>query len=281
MIDLNLWSRSGDIADDYIAFKHLHEELNDLFSEQRNTQNGLYFVEHIFWFKNGNPYGEAKPLRSDGKQQLISAAKDAVKDSVASVRLPDRYVPPIVDILPDMARNAAGLEDAAKASGTTLVRAFEKSVHAAFTILGYDTKLLGQGAGRVPDGLAVDHDNSYAILWDAKIRENGYSMGTDDRTIREYVTTQSRELRRRRSLRNIYYLVISSGFADDYDDVIRSLKMETDTSEVCLLEAGALVAMVDAKLRSPLQVSLGPDGMQRLFSNSGIVTADDVMSILS
>ena len=36
-------------------------------------------------------------------------------------------------------------------------------------------------------------------------------------------------------------------------------------------------AMVDAKLRNPLQVSLGPDGLQRLFSNSGILTVDDVL----
>jgi hypothetical protein len=93
----------------------------------------------------------------------------------------------------------------AKSSGTSLSKAFEKSIHAAFTILGYDTKLLGQGMGRVPDGLAVEPDSSYAILWDAKVREGGYSMGTDDRAIREYVNTQSRELKRRRSLRNIYY----------------------------------------------------------------------------
>ena len=160
-------------------------------------------------------------------------------------------------------------------------KAFEKSIHAAFTIMGYDTKLLGQGMGRVPDGLAVEPDSSYAILWDAKIRESGYSMGTDDRAIREYIHTQSRDLKRRRSLRNIYYLVVSSSFLDDFDDVIRSIKMDTDVNEVCLLEATALVAMVDAKLRNPQQVTLGPDGMQRLFSSSGLITAEDVMQNLS
>jgi hypothetical protein len=105
-------------------------------------------------------------------------------------------------------------------------------------------------------------------------------MGTDDRTIREYVMNQSRELKRRRSLRNIYYVVVSSAFNDDYDDLIRSLKMETDTNEVCLFEAEALVAMVDMKLRNPLGVSLGPDGLQRLFSSSGVVTADHVQKLL-
>ena len=54
------------------------------------------------------------------------------------------------------------------------------------------------------------------------------------------------------------------------------IKMETDVSEVILLEAEALVAIVDAKLRAPQQVTLGPDGLQRLFSVSGILTADIV-----
>jgi len=179
-----------------------------------------------------------------------------------------------------MARNEPQLVAAAKASATSLERAFEKYTDAAFRILQYDTKLLGQGAGRVPDGEAIDADSGYALIWDAKVRERGYSMGTDDRTIREYITTQSRELKRRRSLRNIYYVIISSDFAEDYDDPIRSLKMETDVSEVCLMTADALVAMVETKLRDPLQTSLGPDGFQRLFTVSGVLTANGVLEAL-
>jgi hypothetical protein len=119
-------------------------------------------------------------------------------------------------------------------------------------------------------------DYNYAILWDAKVRSGGYSMGTDDRVIREYITSQSRDLKRRRSLRNIYYVIVSSSFADDFDDAVRAMKMETDVSEVTLLEADALVAMVDAKLRDPLQITLGPDGLQRLFTVSGVLTEGTV-----
>jgi hypothetical protein len=277
MIDLNLWQPSEALAEDYIAYKDIQEELAALFTQESRRPFDLYGVEHVFWFKGGNPYGEAKPPRDAERPAPTQPTSPVVKEATSVSRLPESYVPPVIAILPSMARNEPGLEEAAKASGTSLVRAFEKSIHAAFTVLGYDTKLLGQGSGRVPDGLALELDNSYAVLWDAKIREDGYSMGTDDRAIREYVMTQSRDLKRRRALRNIYYAIVSSGFKDDYDDLIRSIKMETDTNEVCLIEAAALVAMVDAKLRNPLQVSLGPDGLQRLFSNSGILTADDVL----
>jgi hypothetical protein len=101
-----------------------------------------------------------------------------------------------------------------------------------------------------------------------------------DRTIKDYIRSQSRELKRRQGIRNIYYFIISSKFADDFDDAIRSIKMETDVNEVCLVEAEALVAMVNARLRAPLQVTLGPDGLQQLFTVSGVLSAEAVNETL-
>lgn len=278
LADLNLWQPTGALPEDYITYKGIHEELCRLFTEASGQPFGLYEVEHVFWFKGGNPLGEDTPLAKERTKGPVVAASSA--SSKPGSRLPDSYVPPIVAVLPSMARNEPLLQEAAQKSGTSLERAFEKSVDAAFTILGYDTKLLGQGQGRVPDGQATAPDDYYAILWDAKIRERLYSMGTDDRAIREYVTSQSRELRRNRSLRNIYYVIVSSTFADDFDDTVRSIKMETEVSEVVLLEAEALVAIVDARLRNPRDLTLGPDGIQRLFSSSGTLSPTDVRELL-
>ncbi len=270
MIDLNLWQPKEDLADDYTQFKQIHEELIELFSQKTGQLYDYYQVEHVFWYRGENPLDGTKVIGKVG-----SGKASATDITPILTRLPESYVPPIVAILPKMAERNPEIEESAKSSATSLERAFEKHINAAFTILGYETKLLGQGQGRVPDGTAIDRDNSYAVIWDAKVRANGYSLGTDDRSIREYISTQSRTLKRS-SLRNIYYAIISSTFADDYDDSIRLLKMETDVSEVCLLEASALVVMVDAKLRSPLHLSLGPDGIQRLFCTSGIMNADTV-----
>jgi hypothetical protein len=280
MTDLNLWLPSGEASDDYLAFKHIHEELAEIFARASGRKFSFYEVEHVFWFKGGNPTGGDRPLQK--VDQLCEHQKStSIIETMVLERLPDSYVPPIIQLLPRLACNDDSLTSAAKASGTTIARALEKSVDAAFTILGYETKLLGQGQGRVPDGLAVNSDDSYAIIWDSKARGDRYSMGTDDRTIREYIVTQSRELKRKRGFRNVYYVIVSGYFADDFDDSVRSLKMETDISEVVLLESDALVAMVDRKLRSPLQVSLGPDGLQRLFTTSGILTGDDVRELMS
>jgi hypothetical protein len=274
--DLNIWQPSEDLATDYLEFKRIHEELAKLFGENARRNFTLYDVEHVFWLKGGNPYQATKQDQRGEPQQPQNLTKPSTETKFE--RLPESYVPPVVAILPALALNDSGLAEAAIRSGTNVARAFEKSVDAAFTVLGYDTKLMGQGKGRVPDGLALALDENYAIIWDSKARTNGYSLGTDDRAIREYIATQSRELSRR--YRNIYYVIVSSYFTDDFDDTIASIKMETDISEVVLLEAEALVAIVEAKLRAPLQLTLASDGIQRLFTSSGRLSVDEVREFL-
>jgi hypothetical protein len=276
MQDLNLWQPSGDLAQDYLSFKRIHEELAELFSRNSSGNFDLYKVEHVFWYK-GNKIDISTTTEDEGTRGKSGVLVDSPNfpDQLDLPRLPESYVPPIISVLVEMANNNETLIQAAKNSGTSLERAFEKYIDIAFKILGYETRLMGQGSGRVPDGSAAAYDDSYTILWDAKIRSNGYSMGTDDRTIREYITTQSRELKRRRSLKNIYYAIISSNFADDYDEAIRSIKMDTDVNEVLLMEVSALVAMVEAKLRDPT-ITLGSNGFQHLFSSSGVIKTQTV-----
>lgn len=278
--DLSLWHPRGEIAEDYIAYKTLHEELARLFTAASGEQFDFWEVEHVFWLKGGNPFGGDRPLAREPAQRDVRGMAPGIH-SETQKGLPESYVPPVIAVLPLMARNDTPLQDAARSAGTSLERAFEKNVDAAFAILGYETKLMGQGKGRVPDGVASSPEDLYAIIWDAKAREKAYSMGTDDRAIREYVATQSRELRKRGTLRNIYYVIISSRFADDFDDTIRSIKMETHVNEVVLVEAEALVTMVDAKLREPRSLTLGSDGIQRLFSDSGVLRSEDVKELLS
>lgn len=275
MADLNLWQPSGDLAEDYLSFKRVHDELAALFTEDSGQPIDPYTVGSVFWHKHKLDQTRDVEHKTQHEVEIQQPAVPP-KTTGEPNRLPESYVPPIVAILPRMARHEEALVEAAKRSGTTLERAFEKHINAAFTIFGYETRLLGQGKGRVPDGLALAREENYAILWDAKVRADAYSMGTDDRTIREYITRQSRELKKRLSIRNIYYTIVSSTFADDYRQSIRSIKMETVVSEVTLLEAEALVAMVQAKLQAPLEITLGPDGLQRLFATSTVVRADRV-----
>jgi hypothetical protein len=68
---------------------------------------------------------------------------------------------------------------------------------------------------------------------------------------------------------------------DEFEELVRSLKMNTHVNEVCFVEAVALVELLNQKLRAPLVVGLGSDGIQRLFSSSGIITSADVLELLN
>lgn len=217
LTDINFFQPTGDYVADYITFKHLHEELAELFSQHSNRKFSLYEVEHWLWYlDHSDEPPTPKPIPP------VSASSDG-KNAVSH----DSYVPPIVAVLPALARNDKAIVEVLESTGTGASRAFEKSINASFTILGFETQLLGQGSGRVPDGVAINRDDSYALLWDAKIRSDNYRMGTDDRAIREYVSSQSAHLKKRNHLRNIYYCIVSSCFMTSFEDAISSLKMET------------------------------------------------------
>lgn len=271
MEDLNLFQTTEKAGNDYILFKKIILELSEMFTENSEIKFDLYKVEHIFRFKGGKI-----EYPNDDNETSETDEQDTLPHFKLAERLPDSFVPPVVEILPHIARNNKDLEKIARASGTNLSFAFEKYVDIAFSILGYETKRLGQGKGRCPDGVALNYDDSYAIIWDAKVRNEGYSMGTDDRTIKEYIGVQSRIIKKRQRFRNIYYVIVSSNFKEDFDDSIMTLKMDTDVNEIILMEAEALVEIVNVKLREPIQITLGPDGLQRLFSISGILTKERV-----
>src|SRR5207248_2348753 len=87
---LNLWQPSDDLAEDYVTFKHLNEQLAEVFTKASGKPFDLYGVEHVFWFKGGNPFGGAKPLLLEGEVGTDRQVTAAVEESQALARLPER-----------------------------------------------------------------------------------------------------------------------------------------------------------------------------------------------
>ena len=56
--------------------------------------------------------------------------------------------------------------------------------------------------------------------------------------------------------------------------------METGVNAVCLVEAPALVAMVNARIRYPRDVELGQDGFQRILDSGGIISIDSISEFM-
>jgi hypothetical protein len=270
--ELDIWLPSGDVTEDYLAFYELNHEMLDMLSKQVGRQLHLWDVEHAFWFHG--------LLQAQASQEIVAPEKPTSTKSAKFFEedLPESYIPPIVAILPRLAANDEALAEVCRRSGRAIEKVFEEKLAVIFRMLGFETQLLGQGHGRVPDGVAVCQEYRYAIIYDAKVRQSAYTMGTDERAIREYIANQGERLRRQ-GMRNLYFMVISSAFTGKHDDAIRSLKIETNVNEVLLVEVKALLALLEGILRNP-DVNLGPDGIQRLLASSGLLTETDVREFL-
>lgn len=264
--DLDLWTPSWDYPKDYEEFYELNNELINLYSKE-NKKISYWAVEHAFWIWAQN---------TDDSSGNTTITKPEVPVKVKS--LPSSFIPPVVSIIPQLALNDSELEKLCSESGISIPKAFEERISMLFRMLGYDVELLGQGLGRVHDGTAVCTEYHYAVIYDAKVRKDGYTLGIDDRAIKEYIGAETDRLKRQ-GIRNVYFLIISSFFKGDFDEVIRTLKIETDIREVIFLEASALLTMLEQKLRNP-EIDLGPKGLQNLFAQSGVLTNSDVKEFL-
>jgi hypothetical protein len=280
LVEQDIWIPSGEVAEDYRVFYDLNHTILPLLSKVAGRPLHLWDLEHALWF-NGqmqNPAADSA-VKSDTVTITATSAKNDEKTLViAKDEISESYIPPIVAILPRLAVNDAELAKHYQSTGRAIEKIFEEKLATIFRMLGYETQLLGQGQGRVPDGIAVSQEFRYAIIYDAKVRQNPYTMGTDERAIREYISIQGERLRKQ-GMRNLYFMVISSAFTGDHDDAIRTLKIDTNVNEVLLVEVKSLLAMLEGKLRNP-NVSLGPDGIQRLLAASGLLTESNVREFL-
>jgi hypothetical protein len=275
LVDLDIWTPAGNVAADYLSFYLLNHELRELFSRQAGKALHLWDVEHAFWFHSQMDL--QKEVQAAAAPPVIKS-KDEASVVVLVNDLPESYLPPVVSILPRLAVNDPELEAICRRKGTAIEKVFEDRLAILFRMLGYEVESLGQGRGRVPDGIAVSREFRYAIIYDAKVRQQLYTMGTDERAIKEYISVAGDRLRRQ-GIRNVYFMVISSSFTGDHDDVIRGMKIDTDVREVLLVEANALLALLDGRRRNP-DLDLGPDGVQRLLADSGLLTDADIREFL-
>jgi hypothetical protein len=277
LVDLDIWSPGGEVEDDYGAFYELNHAMVEFLAGQSSRKLHLWDVEHAFWFYK---QPQAGPVVTPPAQATptVGPVTNQPTTEVAIEDVSESYIPPIVSMLPKLAVNDQVFAEMYQKNGKSIEKVFEEKLAILFRMLGFETQLLGQGQGRVPDGVAVSQEYRYAIIYDAKVRQNAYTMGTDERAIREYITRQDVPLRRQ-GMRNVYFMVISSAFSGDHDDAIRSLKIDTNVNEVLLVEVNALLAMLEGRLQNP-GVTLGSDGIQRLLASSGLLTESDVREFL-
>jgi len=142
---------------------------------------------------------------------------------------------------------------------------FERKCGDAFQALGFDVKHLGQGKGRVPDHTALARQYKYAIIIDAKVRKQGYVLGTDDRTFQEYVLRSTLDLKKD-GIEKIYLAIVGSQFRESDIKKLSEYLAGSEIRGITFFTAQALMRVVQESIRDRSTFTLA-DFEKLLFGN--------------
>lgn len=247
----------------YKFFYNLNNEFKELFSKKTGRNFSYWDVEHVFWYYYN--------------QKQEAATRSSIKKEISAFAEEIDYMPPIIKEIPALARGDEKVVKKYEKESKKVEDVLEDKIYKLFIMLGYEVKKLGKGKGREPDGIARARQDSYAIIYDAKSRKEGYSIGTDDRAIKEYIESHSKILKKE-GFRNIYFIVISGSFRGNQENSIKNIKMETDAQEILLLKADFLLFILELKLRDS---AIDLSSLQKVFHNSGILSKEDIQEYLA
>lgn len=191
---------------------------------------------------------DAALVRAHAHSATIDPARPARQDAVEPDI--DSLLPPAVALLRGLAvRDTATLAQVDH-RGLNPDLEFERRTGLAFKLLGLDVCQLGQGTGRQADGVARCPEHGWALVYDAKLREGTYRMGTEDRKFREYVERHQVELQRA-GIPKMYFAVVSGEFHERDLEKAHEVVRLTSAKSCVLLTVDALLALVERRLRDP------------------------------
>lgn len=260
-------------GEEYATYVEIISQIKELFEKEDgiNEEYPLWFIEHVLWnqFVKNKPTEIHKEVKNVGTRKATLTTK-----SLAS----GDWIPPIINDIEELANNRETEWSISK--GLRPEKAFETKLRLAFTLLGFDTTELGQGTGRQPDGIAIStsvEDGDFAIIYDAKAREDRYSVGTSDREILEYIKKKSEELKRARVNRT-YFVIISSEFDEGSTslNLLREVFRQTRVP-VTLLKASDLLFIIETKLEN---IYINHSQLEHLFLETGLLTREKISDIL-
>jgi len=168
--------------------------------------------------------------------------------SVSSTSIPPSYEssPFLPAVLQELDRLSRG-EKPFFHSDESISTAFERRCADAFRCLGFEVTDLGQGRGRKADSLALARSESFGVIIDAKVRRNGYVLGTEDRKFLEYAVTHTSELNRQ-GISKVYFVVIGSDFRERDLTQLSNYLAQSPIRSVDFVTAKALMRIVEESI---------------------------------
>ncbi len=154
---------------------------------------------------------------------------------------------------------------------------FEKKVGTCFQLLGFKTNRLGQGQGQNPDGIASHPKNGFALIYDAKSHEDGYSITTSDRRASEQYIDDHREQLKKSGIKIFFFAFIAHSFNSDCKKATQDIREKTNVTAV-LITVPALLRLVVGHIQNPYDFD--HDKLKSLLAKGGQIDPKTIQSFL-
>lgn len=240
--ELGLWKETENQVEAYRYFYALNEEIKDVLKAYTGKEKSNWDAEHAFWNFKGNPNKPiSTPTKKENKPVVeVEIEKEKIIAINASFELSDYLIPKVAKLV----ELGSETDKSASSKGS----AYEKLVAEIFKQLDFEVETLGQGSGRNPDAILRHREENTAFLVDAKAYSNGYSLGIDDRAIKEYINHYCPKLQKE-GYKKIGFIIVSNSFKSNFDSFINEITWNTDIKRFILLSSEALLYLLAFKTK--------------------------------
>jgi hypothetical protein len=264
LTDIGLWKEQNNQKEAYNSFFNLNEEIKSILSAHTKKNISNWEAEHSFWnFRTVTAY----PKTTKVKDTTTPPTSNPVVQPVfkPNFEITDYIIPKVIKLI-ELGNQT---DKSASAKGSE----FEKLVAEIFKQLDFEVEILGQGTGRNPDAIIKFREENTAFLVDAKAYSTGYSLGIDDRAIKEYINHYCPKLQKE-GYKKIGFIIVSNSFKSNFDSFINDITWNTDIKRFVLLTSEALLYLLAYKTKDKLNLS---SIIESIVGFGNVVTAQNVI----
>ena len=266
--ELGIWTEQSSQKEIYSYFFSLNEEIKSILTQHSKKEVTNWDAEHSFWNYTGNPNTVTKRERNEKTVKVELAKEDVVPQELklkANFEITDYLIPKVAKLVE--LGNQTDLSASAKGSE------YEKLVSEIFKQLDFEVEALGQGSGRNPDAIIKFREENTAFIVDAKAYSSGYSLGIDDRAMKEYIGHYCPKLNRE-GYKKIGFIIVSNSFKSNFDSFINDITWNSDIKRFVLLTSEALLYLLAYKTKDKLPLSRI---IESIIGFGNLVTAQNVI----
>ncbi|MBP2616600.1 restriction endonuclease FokI C-terminal domain-containing protein [Chryseobacterium jejuense] len=266
--ELDIWDETESQIEAYKYFYSLNEEIKQLLTAYSGKPINNWSAEHAFWNFKGNPNKQSPAKLKKEKTEVLKIEEENIITVNASFDLSDYLIPKVAKLIE--------LGNDSEKSSSSKGSAYEKLVSEIFKQLDFEVDILGQGSGRNPDAIIKHSEDDTAFLMDAKAYSNGYTLGLDDRAIKEYINRIIPNLQKDR-YKKFGFIIVSNSFKSNFDSFINEITWNTDIKRFILLTSEALLYLLAYKTKNRISTS---SVIETLISLGNPIEAKDIIGKL-